>query len=193
MKKVVCITGGMGSGKSTVARILLEAGFAVYNSDTRAKELMLEEPVRGQIKQLFGLSAYLKNESLNKQFLADEIFTHPGKKSALEAIVHPAVRSDFERWFKQAKGSVVFKESALTLEIGDASCTTIFLVDCPVNVRFKRIKQRNPEWSNQEIQARLDHQLTDVQRRSSEAIRIDNSGSLEALKESLDHALAKCI
>lgn len=193
MKKVVCITGGMGSGKSTVARILLEAGFAVYNSDTRAKELMLEEPVRGQIKQLFGLSAYLKNESLNRQFLADEIFTHPGKKSALEAIVHPAVRSDFERWFKQAKGAVVFKESALTLEIGDASCTTIFLVDCPVNVRFKRIKQRIPEWSNQEIQARLDHQLTDVQRRSSEAIRIDNSGSLEALKESLDHALAKCI
>ena len=193
MKKVVCITGGMGSGKSTVARILLEAGFAVYNSDTRAKELMLEEPVRGQIEQLFGLSAYLKNESLNRQFLADEIFTHPGKKSALEAIVHPAVRSDFERWFKQAKGAVVFKESALTLEIGDASCTTIFLVDCPVNVRFKRIKQRNPEWSNQEIQARLDHQLTDVQRRSSEAIRIDNSGSLEALKESLHHALAKCI
>ena len=193
MKKVVCITGGMGSGKSTVARILLEAGFAVYNSDTRAKELMLEEPIRGQIEQLFGLSAYLKNESLNRQFLADEIFTHPGKKSALEAIVHPAVRSDFERWFKQAKGAVVFKESALTLEIGDASCTTIFLVDCPVNVRFKRIKQRNPEWSNQEIQARLDHQLTDVQRRSSEAIRIDNSGSLEALKESLHHALAKCI
>jgi len=47
MKKIVCITGGMGSGKSTVARLLLEAGFAVYNSDTRAKELMLEEPIRG--------------------------------------------------------------------------------------------------------------------------------------------------
>ena len=193
MKKVVCITGGMGSGKSTVARILLEAGFAVYNSDTRAKELMLEEPVRGQIEQLLGPSAYLNNELLNRQFLADQIFTDPEKKSALEAIVHPAVRADFEHWLGQEKGSLVFKESALTLEIGDASCTTIFLVDCPVNVRFKRIKQRNPEWSNQEIQARLDHQLTDVQRRSSEAIRIDNSGSLEALKESLHHALAKCI
>ena len=193
MKKVVCITGGMGSGKSTVARILSEAGFAVYNSDTRAKELMLLEPVRGQIEHLLGPLAYLNNELLNRQFLADQIFTDPEKKSALEAIVHPAVRADFEHWLGQAKGSVVFKESALTLEIGDASCTTIFLVDCPVNVRFKRIKQRNPEWSNQEIQARLDHQLTDLQRRSSEAIRIDNSGSLEALKESLDHALAKCI
>ena len=56
MKKIVCITGGMGSGKSTVARFLLEADFAVYNSDTRAKELMLEETARGQIEHLLGPS-----------------------------------------------------------------------------------------------------------------------------------------
>ena len=66
MKKIVCITGGMGSGKSTVARFLLEADFAVYNSDTRAKELMLEEPVRGQIEHLLGPSVYLNNGALNR-------------------------------------------------------------------------------------------------------------------------------
>ena len=193
MKKTVCITGGMGSGKSTVAHFLLEAGFRVYNSDTRAKELMLEKSVRAQIEHLLGPSSYLKNGSLNRQFLASQIFTHPEKKSALEAIVHPAVRNDFERWFEQAKGPVVFKESALTLEIEDSSCTTVWLVDCPVNTRFQRVKQRNPDWSNEEIQARLDHQLTDDKRRNSGAILIDNSGSLEALKKSLDQALAKCI
>ena len=193
MKKIVCITGGIGSGKSTVARFLLEAGFAVYNSDVRAKELMILEPVRGQIEHLLGPSAYLNNGILNRQFLADQIFTHPEKKSALEAIVHPAVRTDFEQWIKQAKGDVVFKESALTLEIEDSSCTTVLLVDCPVNTRFQRVKERNPDWSNEEIQARLDHQLTDDKRRNSGAILIDNSGSLEALKKSLDQALAKCI
>jgi dephospho-CoA kinase len=67
------------------------------------------------------------------------------------------------------------------------------LVDCPVHIRFKRIQQRNPDWSNEAIQARLGHQLSDVQRRNSGAILLDNSGSLEALKESLDQALAKCI
>jgi dephospho-CoA kinase len=55
------------------------------------------------------------------------------------------------------------------------------------------VKQRNPEWSNEEIQARFDHQLTDVQRKNSDAILIDNSGSLETLKKSIDQALAKCI
>ena len=193
MKKIVCITGGIGSGKSTVARFLLEAGFAVYNSDVRAKELMISEPVRGQIEHLLGPSAYLNNGILNRQFLADQIFMYPKKKSALEAIVHPAVRVDFEHWLEQAKGPVVFKESALTLEIEDNSCTTVLLVDCPVSTRFQRVKQRNPDWSNAEIQARFDHQLTDVQRRNSGAILIDNSGSLETLKKSLDQALAKCI
>ena len=69
----------------------------------------------------------------------------------------------------------------------------MLLVDCPVSTRFQRVKQRNPDWSNAEIQARFDHQLTDVQRRNSGAILIDNSGSLETLKKSLDQALAKCI
>ena len=193
MKKIVCITGGMGSGKSTVARLLLEAGFAVYNSDTRAKELMLEEPIRGQIEHLFGLSAYLNNGALNRQFLSEQIFMHSEKKSALEAIVHPAVRVDFELWLEQAVGTVVFKESALTLETGDNSCTTVLLVDCPANTRFQRVKQRNPDWTNEEIQARFDHQLSDVERRDSGAILIDNSGSLETLKKSIDQALAKCI
>ena len=193
MKKIVCITGGMGSGKSTVARLLLEAGFAVYNSDARAKELMLEQPVRKEIQQLLGASAYLDDGALNRQFLADQIFTHPGKKQSLEAIVHPAVRADFENWLTYTKGPVVFKESALTLEKGDAGCTAVLLVDCPVNTRFQRIKKRNPDWSNEAIQARLDHQISDVQRRNSGAILLDNSGSLEALKESLNQALAKCI
>jgi dephospho-CoA kinase len=107
--------------------------------------------------------------------------------------VHPAVRVDFELWLEQAVGTVVFKESALTLETGDNSCTTVLLVDCPANTRFQRVKQRNPDWTNEEIQARFDHQLSDVERRDSGAILIDNSGSLETLKKSLDQALAKCI
>jgi dephospho-CoA kinase len=193
MKKIVCITGGMGSGKSTVAGLLLEAGFAVYDSDYRAKELMLREPVRAQIEHLLGLSAYLSNGALNRPFISEQIFMDPGKKSALEAIVHPVVRSDFEQWLEQSEGSMVFKESALTLETGDNSCSIVLLVDCAENIRFQRVKQRNPEWSNEEIQARFDHQLTDAQRKNSDAILIDNSGSLEKLKKSIDQALAKCI
>ena len=115
MKEIVCLTGGMGSGKSTVARLLLEEGFAVYNSDDRAKALMLEPAVREEVETIFGSSAYAEDGSLNRSFLSKQIFSNPNRKVQLEAIIHPAVRTDFNLWLEQAKGKVVFKESALSI------------------------------------------------------------------------------
>ena len=193
MKEIVCLTGGMGSGKSTVARLLLEEGFAVYNSDDRAKALMLEPAVREEVENIFGSSAYAANGSLNRSFLSKQIFSNPNRKVQLEAIIHPAVRTDFNLWLEQAKGKVVFKESALSIELGDPTCHSILVVHCPENIRIQRIKNRNPEWSIEEISARLANQLTDEQRLMSGPQLLDNSSTLAALKVSLHQALTKWI
>ena len=193
MKEIVCLTGGMGSGKSTVARLLLEEGFAVYNSDDRAKALMLEPAVREEVETIFGSSAYAEDGSLNRSFLSKQIFSNPNRKVQLEAIIHPAVRTDFNLWLEQAKGKVVFKESALSIELGDPTCHSILVVHCPENIRIQRIKNRNPEWSIEEISGRLASQLTDEQRLKSGAQLLDNSSTVAALKVSLHQALPKCI
>ena len=193
MKKIVCLTGGMGSGKSTVAQLLVKEGFSVYNSDARAKWLMIQPPLRPQIEELFGPSSYTNDGNLNRPFLSNQIFTQPEKKTALEDVVHPAVRSDFEDWLATAKGGVVFKESALTLELEDTYCHTVLVVECPENIRIERIRRRNPSWSLADIKARLANQFSDEQRRESGAVSVDNSGTLESLKTSLDQALTKCI
>ena len=193
MKKIICLTGGMGSGKSTVAQLLVKEGFSVYNSDARAKWLMVQPPLRQQIEELFGPSSYTNDGTINRPFLSNQIFTRPEKKTALEDVVHPAVRSDFEDWLATAKGGVVFKESALTLELEDPYCHTVLVVECPESIRIERIRRRNPSWSLADIKARLANQFTDEQRRESGAVFVDNSGSLESLKTSLDQALTKCI
>ncbi|NCF54032.1 MAG: dephospho-CoA kinase [Bacteroidetes bacterium] len=193
MKEIVCLTGGMGSGKSTVARLLLEEGFAVYDSDDRAKALMLEPAVREEVETIFGSSAYAEDGSLNRSFLSQQIFSYPNRKVQLEAIIHPAVRTDFNLWLEQAKGKVVFKESALSIELGDPTCHSILVVHCPENIRIQRIKNRNPEWSIAEISARLASQLTDEQRLMSGAQLLDNSSTFAALKVSLHQALTKWI
>lgn len=193
MKKIICLTGGMGSGKSTVAQLLVKEGFSVYNSDARAKWLMVQPPLRQQIEELFGPSSYTNDGTLNRPFLSNQIFTRPENKTALEDVVHPAVRSDFEDWLATAKGGVVFKESALTLELEDPYCHTVLVVECPESIRIERIRRRNPSWSLADIKARLANQFTDEQRRESGAVSVDNSGSLASLKTSLDQALTKCI
>ena len=109
----VGITGGIGSGKSTVCRLFAQRGVAVYDSDAAAKRLMTEEPaLRAGIAARFGAEAYAGG-ALNRPYLAAKVFSDPAALADLNALVHPAVMADFAAWAERQEGSYVILESAI--------------------------------------------------------------------------------
>ena len=125
MKKLkVGITGGIGSGKTTVCKIFETLGIPVYYADDRAKTLMVEdEKLISDIKNIFGVEAYSPNGELNRKHIADIAFHNLLKLKELNAVVHPAVLEDGNRWHAEQKDvPYTLKEAALIFEIGRASC-----------------------------------------------------------------------
>jgi len=192
MSKVICITGGIGSGKSTVCRYLEERGYPVYYSDLRAKALMeSDSQIRAQLIAVFGPAIYRDSEELNRPELARRIFNDPDLKQSLESIVHPRVHEDFVQWSKEQTSPLLFKESPLALEIEDQSCQTIVVVHAEAELRISRVLIRNSDWTREDVEARMRNQTSDVQRLQLAHQAIDNSGTPEALQEKIDQLLTK--
>ncbi len=192
MSKVICITGGIGSGKSTVCRYLEERGYPVYYSDLRAKALMeSDSQIRAQLIAVFGPAIYMDSEELNRPELAKRIFNDPDLKQSLESIVHPRVHEDFVQWSKEQTSPLLFKESPLALEIEDQSCQTIVVVHAEAELRISRVLIRNSDWTREDVEARMRNQTSDVQRLQLAHQAIDNSGTPEALQEKIDQLLTK--
>lgn len=192
MTHVVCITGGIGSGKSTVCKYIEQRGYPVYYSDTRAKELMEHDhQIREQIIAVFGPTIYTDSEELNRSELARHIFNDPDLKQSLESIVHPRVHEDFVQWSKAQTSQLLFKESPLALEIGDQSCQTIVVVHAEVELRISRVLIRNSDWIREDVEARMRNQISDEQRLQLAHQVLDNSSTPEALQEKLDQLLTK--
>ena len=192
MSKVICITGGIGSGKSTVCRYLEERGYPVYYSDLRAKALMeSDSQIRAQLIAVFGPAIFMDSKELNRPELARRIFNDPDLKQALESIVHPRVHEDYMQWSKEQTSPLLFKESPLALEIEDQSCQTIVVVHAEAELRISRVLIRNSDWTREDIEARMRNQTSDVQRLQLAHQAIDNSGTPEALQEKIDQLLTK--
>src|SRR5690606_33349167 len=112
-------TGGIGSGKSTVAKIFSILGIPIYSADDRAKWLMgNDERLKSQIKDAFGDKSYLPDGSLDRNFLAKTVFSDPEKVKTINALVHPAVGKDFSDWASIKTSAYVLKEAALIFETG---------------------------------------------------------------------------
>ena len=192
MNHVVCITGGIGSGKSTVCKYIEQRGYPVYYSDTRAKELMEHDhQIREQLIAVFGPTIYTDSEELNRPELARHIFNHPDLKQSLESIVHPRVHEDFMQWSNAQTSNLLFKESPLALEIGDQSCQTIVVVHAEAELRISRVLIRNSDWTREDVEARMRNQISDEQRLNLAHQILDNSSTTEALQEKLDQLLTK--
>ena len=192
MSKIICITGGIGSGKSTVCRYIEERGYPVYYSDIRAKTLMEEDAqIREQLIAVFGPTIYTEREKLNRPELARYIFNHPDLKQSLESIVHPRVHEDFMQWSKVQTSHLIFKESPLALEIDDPSCQTKVVVHAEAEQRISRVLSRNSDWTREDVEARMRSQISDEQRLRLAHEVLDNSGTPEALQEKLDQLLTK--
>lgn len=155
---LIGLTGGIGSGKTTVAAMFKDLGVAVYNSDLEAKRLMKEDPeIRTAITTLFGERAYQNNE-LNRKLLAEKAFNNKELLNALNKIVHPAVREDFKSWAKKQQGHYVIQEAAILFENGGyMEFDKMILVTAPKKVRIARIKERD-NLTEKAILERMQHQ-----------------------------------
>lgn len=191
--KIVCITGGLGSGKSTFCAMLEAKGYPVYYSDNRAKVLMNSDvKLVEAITALLGKVAY-EGGTLNRSYIAERIFNDPQLKHKFESLVHPAVRVDFEHWAKISGSSVVFKESALVFEAKDRTCDYIVSIVAKEQVRIQRVIQRNPELNTERIKERIANQHQDDYRRKHSHLIIANNGSLSDLEVKVDYLLSKVI
>ena len=152
------ITGGIGSGKSVISRILRLMNYPVYDSDFWAKELMNnDKTIQNALTERFGPETY-KNNTLNRPFLAQQIFNNESSRLFVNSIVHPIVSQHFLNWANNQKSQLVFIESAILFSSGLNKIidTTIF-VDAPLNVRLQRAKRRDNS-TDTAIQARINSQ-----------------------------------
>lgn len=158
--KRIGITGGIGSGKSTVCKLLNQYGIAIYDSDSNAKALMADT-LRPAIEELFGSQAYT-NGQLNRAYIASKVFVDASLLSQLNHIVHPAVACDFEHWCKQQRTPIVALESAILFECGfDKLMDVTIFVDAPLEIRIQRTMARDGR-TRKEVEDRIANQSNDA-------------------------------
>lgn len=162
---VIGVTGGIGSGKTYICKLLEIASLPVFYSDTEAKRIMDEDfSVKTAITELLGEEAYtvvaytgdsVPVEKLDRKFVARKIFSDPDLRAKMNAIVHPAVFKAFKVWQEKQESNVTVIESAILFECGlDKYVDKTIVVAAPVNVRIKRLKERD-NMSDEEIEKRM--------------------------------------
>ncbi len=186
--KKVGITGGIGSGKSTVAKIFASLYIPVYYSDHRAKMLMNEDiHIREQVTNLFGKETF-RNGILDRKVLAKMVFGNTEALQQLNDIVHPTVATDFEQWLQRYKGcSYIIKESALIFEKNDArSLDSVILVTSPLELKIKRVINRDLHRTKEDILRIMEHQLSDKEKSAKSDFIILNDEKTSLVQQVLD-------
>ncbi len=174
MTKVLGLTGGIGSGKTTVAKIFKSLDVPVYNADHAAKILMnTSKELKHKIKQLLGEDAYKQNE-LNKEFISEKIFNNKVLLTNINALVHPEVTLDFNSWLSIQTSAYVVKEVAVLFETAaEDQFDYILTVTAPEALRIKRIIERD-HTSLAKIKAVMSNQLQDSEKTAKSHFMILN-------------------
>lgn len=173
--KIGGLTGGIGSGKTTVASMFNELGIPVYIADVEAKRLMVESDavVKG-VTRLFGPEAYIEG-ALNRSLIADQVFNNEEKLQALNAIVHPAVHKDFKDWVSRQNAPYVLKEAAIIFENqGDKNLDFTILVTAPIETRIARVLKRD-KTDRISVRRRMDNQWSDEEKIALATYCIENT------------------
>jgi dephospho-CoA kinase len=189
MIRKIGVTGGIGSGKSTVARVLETMGYPVFYSDKAAKEIMHSNPeVRKGLIELFGIEAYTSQGTgeLNRAYLSEIIFKNPGAIQQINALVHPRVRESFNSFCEKHRDLPVFNEAAILFETGAyKTFDATFLVTCPLETRIQRVMQRD-NLPREAIEARMNNQWTDEQKLPLATFVIENAADSKVLPQVLE-------
>lgn len=175
----VGITGGIGSGKTTVCKIFEQLGIPVYYADERAKLLMTtNKTVIAKLKKLFGAEAYLPDGELNRKRIAEIVFKDAEKLAKLNDIIHPAVQKDGENWHKRQRNvPYTLKETALLFEIGSQKFfEKTITVSAPREMRLQRTMQRDGQTQAQ-VEARMAKQMADEEKVQLTDFVIVNDGT----------------
>jgi dephospho-CoA kinase len=176
MKKIG-LTGGIGSGKTSIAKILEAMSYPIYYSDLRAKFLSDEHPViRQGLIALLGEESYM-DDTLNRVFVSECIFSNPELRLKVNEIIHPVVRKDFEDWTFKQTSPLIFNEAAILFETGAyQQFDAVVLVCAPISQRIERVMLRDLS-TKSSVEQRIQSQWTDEQKRVLTDLCIENDGS----------------
>jgi dephospho-CoA kinase len=161
MSIIIGLTGGIGSGKSTVAKIFAQLGIPVLDADATAKAIMNEDhSVKTKLIELFGEDAY-KDNQLNRPYIAQLVFEDAFKLQQLNAIIHPITIQYAKDWASKQSAPYVIKEAALFFESGSSEgVEKIIGVTAPKHIRIQRVMQRD-QMTREDVIKRMEHQLED--------------------------------
>jgi dephospho-CoA kinase len=173
--KVIGLTGGIGSGKTTVANMFKELGVPVYIADDEARRLSNNSSViKKKLIELLGHAAYIDGE-LNRKFIANIIFNDPYLLKKVNAIIHPKVASHFKKWVGKQEGNYCIKEAAILFENGGyKDCFLTILVTAPKETRIRRVLNRDTI-SPEEIEKRMSNQWRDEEKSKLADLIVENT------------------
>jgi dephospho-CoA kinase len=162
MAKMIGLTGGIGSGKSVVAKIFTTLGIPVFDADEEAKHMMQSNPeMKSKLIEQFGSSIY-DASGLQKEKLAAIVFNDPYQLQLLNAIVHPVTIQAAKKWAAKQNSPYVIKEAALIFESGAADgLFKVIGVTAPLSLRLQRVMQRDGV-PKEQVEARMQHQISDT-------------------------------
>jgi dephospho-CoA kinase len=180
------LTGSIGSGKSTVAKLLLERGIPVLDADAIAKEVSSSKAVLLEVTNTFG-AEYVQDNSLNRPKLAELIFNKPEARAQLNAIIHPRVRAEMTRRTTELSGAaMVVQDIPLLFENGlEKLFDAIILVDAPLELRIARVMARDKS-SREQVLARDEVQMPSLEKRQRTKFILENTGDTVLLDKQLD-------
>jgi len=172
------ITGGIGSGKTTICKVFELLGIPVFYADDEAKKIMLtDELLIAQIKENFGVESYFEDQTLNRKHIAAIVFKNDAQLQLLNSFVHPAVFRAMDNWVTQQKAPYVLKEAALLFESGSYQmCDKSILVTAPLVIKMDRVMLRDGV-TKEQVEARMDKQLSDEVKSGMADFLISNNES----------------
>lgn len=190
---VIGIAGGIGSGKSSVARHLASLGALVSDSDAQIREALQTQPVRDELRRWWGQRVFDESGRIDRSAVARIVFADPRERERLEALLHPYALRARERVIEQGEregAPCVVIDAPLLFEAGlDAGCDAIIFVDTPREIRLQRLRATRG-WDEQELDRREKAQLPLEQKRARSEYTLVNEGDEAALREQVRHTLA---
>ncbi|WP_298514711.1 dephospho-CoA kinase [uncultured Kordia sp.] len=162
---IVGLTGGIGSGKTTIAKMFHELGVSIYIADIEAKKLMhTSQEIKEELIAAFGEETYVDGE-LNRSYLSNIVFNQPEELQKINAIVHPRVGQHFKDWYmSRSEEKYIIKEVAILFENDSYKhCDKIITVVAPLETRFQRLLQRD-QTTREAIQSRINNQWDDAKK-----------------------------
>ena len=191
MTKIIGLTGGIGTGKTTVANYFASKGVPVYIADEAAKEIMNAKEVMQQVQALFAENEISENGQLNRNYIRELVFNDEDKLAQLNSIIHPKVKIDFENWLKEFKEApFVIKEVAILFETnGQNYCDATILVTAQLETRIQRILERD-KTSKEIILKIIKNQLPEQEKIRLATYVIENE-NLEKTYELIDILIKK--